>query len=34
VPYLTVGKENSAPIDLYYEDHGMGGQWCSSTATH
>jgi non-heme chloroperoxidase len=21
---LTVGKENSAPIDLYYEDHGMG----------
>jgi non-heme chloroperoxidase len=24
VPYLTVGEENSAPIDLYYEDHGMG----------
>jgi non-heme chloroperoxidase len=24
VPYLTVGVENSAPIDLYYEDHGAG----------
>jgi non-heme chloroperoxidase len=22
--YITVGKENSAPIDLYYEDHGSG----------
>src|SRR5467141_2160064 len=21
---ITVGKENSAPIDLYYEDHGSG----------
>jgi non-heme chloroperoxidase len=24
VPYLTVGVENSAPIDLHYEDHGTG----------
>jgi non-heme chloroperoxidase len=24
VPYLTVGEENSCPIDLYYEDHGSG----------
>jgi non-heme chloroperoxidase len=24
MPYLTVGKENSASIDLYYEDHGEG----------
>lgn len=24
MPYLTVGRENSAPIDLYYEDHGTG----------
>ncbi len=24
VPYLTVGVENSAPIDLHYEDHGAG----------
>jgi non-heme chloroperoxidase len=24
VPYITVGEENSAPIDLYYEDHGNG----------
>ncbi|MFF2848252.1 alpha/beta fold hydrolase [Streptomyces sp. NPDC058001] len=22
--YLTVGEENSAPIELYYEDHGTG----------
>ncbi|MCQ4207660.1 alpha/beta fold hydrolase [Streptomyces longispororuber] len=22
--YLTVGQENSTPIDLYYEDHGTG----------
>ena len=21
---ITVGKENSTPIDLYYEDHGAG----------
>src|SRR3979409_326729 len=21
---VTVGQENSAPIDLYYEDHGLG----------
>jgi len=24
VPYLSVGQENSASIDLYYEDHGSG----------
>jgi non-heme chloroperoxidase len=24
MPYLSVGKENSGNIDLYYEDHGSG----------
>lgn len=24
MPYITVGNENSANIDLYYEDHGSG----------
>ena len=24
MPYFTVGTENSAPIELYYEDHGSG----------
>jgi pimeloyl-ACP methyl ester carboxylesterase len=24
MPYVTVGKENSGDIDLYYEDHGAG----------
>jgi non-heme chloroperoxidase len=24
MPYITVGRENSAPIELYYEDHGSG----------
>ena len=24
MPYITVGKENSTDIDLYYEDHGAG----------
>ena len=24
MPYVEVGKENSAPISLYYEDHGSG----------
>jgi non-heme chloroperoxidase len=24
MPYVTVGTENSMPIDLYYEDHGDG----------
>jgi len=24
MPYITVGKENSGDIDLYYEDHGSG----------
>jgi pimeloyl-ACP methyl ester carboxylesterase len=24
VPFVTVGQENSAPIELYYEDHGAG----------
>jgi non-heme chloroperoxidase len=24
MPYITVGKENSSRVDLYYEDHGSG----------
>jgi len=24
MPYITVGKENSDDIELYYEDHGSG----------
>jgi non-heme chloroperoxidase len=24
MPYITVGKENSGDIQLYYEDHGSG----------
>ena len=24
MPYVNVGEENSAPIELYYEDHGSG----------
>jgi pimeloyl-ACP methyl ester carboxylesterase len=24
MPYITVGKDNSGNIDLYYEDHGAG----------
>jgi non-heme chloroperoxidase len=24
MPYITVGRENSAAIELYYEDHGSG----------
>ena len=24
MPSVTVGQENSAPIELYYEDHGSG----------
>jgi pimeloyl-ACP methyl ester carboxylesterase len=24
MPYVKVGEENSASIDLYYEDHGAG----------
>ena len=24
MPYITAGHENSAPIELYYEDHGAG----------
>jgi non-heme chloroperoxidase len=24
MPHVTVGQENSMPIDLYYEDHGSG----------
>ena len=24
MPYVTVGKENSGDIELYYEDHGLG----------
>jgi non-heme chloroperoxidase len=24
MPFITVGKENSGNVDLYYEDHGSG----------
>jgi non-heme chloroperoxidase len=24
MPYVNVGQENSAPVELYYEDHGSG----------
>ncbi|MFG1952825.1 alpha/beta fold hydrolase [Micromonospora sp. NPDC048830] len=24
MPFITVGAENTAPVDLYYEDHGAG----------
>lgn len=24
MPFITVGQENSTPVDLYYEDHGTG----------
>jgi non-heme chloroperoxidase len=24
MPYVTVGKENTASVDIYYEDHGSG----------
>jgi pimeloyl-ACP methyl ester carboxylesterase len=24
MPYIAVGEENSAPIEIYYEDHGQG----------
>ncbi|MEW2500018.1 hypothetical protein AB0878_05990 [Amycolatopsis sp. NPDC047767] len=24
MPKVTVGEENGAPIELYYEDHGPG----------
>ena len=24
MPYITVGKENSGGIEVYYEDHGSG----------
>ena len=24
MPYVTVGAENSAPIEIYYADHGSG----------
>ena len=24
LPYVAVGQENSAPLELYYEDHGSG----------
>ena len=28
MPYVTVGKENSSNIELYYEDHGSGTTGC------
>ena len=24
MPFVTVGSENGAAIDIYYEDHGLG----------
>ena len=24
MPYITVAKENTTDVDLYYEDHGQG----------
>jgi pimeloyl-ACP methyl ester carboxylesterase len=24
MPHIAVGKENSANVELYYEDHGLG----------
>jgi non-heme chloroperoxidase len=24
MPFVTVGQENSAGIEIYYEDHGAG----------
>ena len=24
MPYVTVGRENSAAVRIYYEDHGSG----------
>ena len=31
--YVTVGQENSASIDLYYEDRSEDDRWSWSTAT-
>jgi len=31
MPSITVGRENSAPIELYYEDHGAGKPVVRST---
>ena len=28
MPTVTVGKENSADIEIYYEDHGAGRRSC------
>jgi len=33
MPYFMVEHENSAPIELYYEDHGEGTPWCCSTTS-
>jgi hypothetical protein len=24
MPFVTVGRQNAADIDIYYEDHGSG----------
>ena len=32
MPYVTVGKENGANIDIYYKDWGKGRPSCSVTA--
>ena len=31
MPHIAVGKENSADVELYYEDHGSGDPSSSST---
>jgi non-heme chloroperoxidase len=33
MPFVTVGQENSADIDIYYEDHGSGQPVVLITAT-
>ena len=33
MPFVTVGRENSMPVELYYEDHGSGARSSSSTGS-
>jgi hypothetical protein len=28
MPTVIVGQENNADIEIHYEDHGTGRQWC------
>ena len=32
MPYVTVGKENGANVDIYYKDWAAGSRLCSVTA--